>query len=138
MQRDRLVVRTGGGLSSLLALHLALSLGACAHEGPRGPGESADRKGPEAGLRDDGPFPRARRIEMVFDRRTGVYLIVRHPGHYFDGDRFYRRLGERWQAAPEIQGPWQHVEPGSLPQGLRPSAPGGAPVRPADRPREGA
>lgn len=55
---------------------------------------------------------------MVFDERLALYLIMDHPGHYFDGTRYYRTLGERWQVSRHLDGPWAFVPRDDLPPGL--------------------
>jgi hypothetical protein len=54
----------------------------------------------------------------VFDSKTGLYLVLHNPGHYHDGKRYYRKLGERWQVSANLDGPWTFVAREDLPRGL--------------------
>ena len=58
-------------------------------------------------------------LELVYDSGRGVYVVVELPNHYFFEGRYYRILGNQWQAAIHVDGPWQSVSEESLPPGLR-------------------
>ncbi len=58
-------------------------------------------------------------VELVFKSEIGVYVVVGHPGHYWDGQRYYRGSDGRWHVSVHLQGPWGSVAVDDVPPGLR-------------------
>jgi hypothetical protein len=58
-------------------------------------------------------------VELVFDSKIGIYVVVGRPGHYFHRDRYYRSYDGRWQVSVAVSGPWNVVSVSKLPPGLR-------------------
>jgi hypothetical protein len=60
-----------------------------------------------------------RDVELVYDSRMAVYVVNRHPQHYFDADRFYRCRANVWEVSLSIEGPWGVTTIEQLPAGLQ-------------------
>ncbi|MFQ5698723.1 MAG: hypothetical protein ACE5IL_10630 [Myxococcota bacterium] len=60
-------------------------------------------------------------VELVFDRRLGIYLLVGLADYYYDGHRYYRRHRGQWQVSLELGRGWTRITVGGLPRGLRAS-----------------
>ena len=58
-------------------------------------------------------------VELRYDAGLGVYLVVRHPGHYFRGELFFRQVSGFWTASAGIDGPWWTIAVEDVPLGLR-------------------
>lgn len=60
-------------------------------------------------------------VEVVFQAKSGVYVVVGMPNHYYcDRNNLFYRLGpEGWQASAGVDGGWTYVTDKSLPPGLR-------------------
>jgi hypothetical protein len=58
-------------------------------------------------------------VELVFDSSIGVYVVVGHPGHYYDKGYFYRLEGGLWEMSLSLDGHWKIASEKSLPAGLR-------------------
>ena len=58
-------------------------------------------------------------VDLRYDARLGVYLVVRHPGRYFRGELFYRQLNGSWSASAGVDGPWWTIAVEDVPLGLR-------------------
>lgn len=57
-------------------------------------------------------------VDLVFDARLGVYVVVGLDGVYFHADHFYRPFEGGWQVSLEPDRAWSHAEPAKLPPGL--------------------
>jgi hypothetical protein len=55
----------------------------------------------------------------VFDSRIGVYIVVGHPNHYYDGKRYYRLSGQSWQVSVRLDGAWVTIASQEVPARLR-------------------
>lgn len=58
-------------------------------------------------------------VELVFDAKLGVYVVLGHDHYFFHGDRFYRDHDGRWLVSAQFHGPWVSVAVTDLPSGLR-------------------
>ena len=58
-------------------------------------------------------------VEMVWDSRKGVYVVIGHSGHYFSNDLYYRVGGEHWEISSGINGPWRVTDYSKIPPGLQ-------------------
>ena len=58
-------------------------------------------------------------MELAYDSGRSVYVVVGLPSHYYCGGHFYRFQSARWEASPEVAGPWKPISQESLPPGLR-------------------
>jgi hypothetical protein len=58
-------------------------------------------------------------VELVFDTKMGVYVVVGHVDHWFCDDHYYRTAHGAWYVASRFDGPWKVVEVSGLPAGLR-------------------
>jgi hypothetical protein len=58
-------------------------------------------------------------VELVFDSKRGVYLVVGIPGCYFHDGVYYRRASQQWQMTFTISGVWKSIGDGAVPEGLR-------------------
>lgn len=82
---------------------------------------------PSTTVRKNGPPPHApahgyRRkhrdgVELVFDRKIGVYVVVGHAHIYFHDDHFYR-FADGWQISARFGGKWIAVRSDRVPPGL--------------------
>jgi hypothetical protein len=57
-------------------------------------------------------------VDLVFDTKVGVYVVVGHVDHWFFDDHYYRVAHGAWYVAPRFDGPWKVVEVSHLPAGL--------------------
>lgn len=58
-------------------------------------------------------------IELVYDSRQGVYIVVGLPNHYYHNGYFYRLRGTEWEVSLQINGGWVSVSEKSIPPGLQ-------------------
>jgi hypothetical protein len=58
-------------------------------------------------------------VELVFDGKLGVYVVLGHDHHFFHGDRFYRQHDGKWLVSAQFHGPWVTLAVTDLPSGLR-------------------
>ena len=58
-------------------------------------------------------------VELRFDSGLGVYVVFGHEGHYFHGDRYYRRIDGDWRVSISVDGPWWDVRLDAVPPGIR-------------------
>ncbi len=109
--------------STLVAILAALAMTAigCAHV------HHHQKPSSHARAREAGPPPHApahgyrhkhRNVELVFDADIDVYVVVGHPNHYHDGERYYRRTGGRWQMSTSLDGVWITASMREVPPGL--------------------
>jgi hypothetical protein len=59
------------------------------------------------------------RVELVFESKLGVYVVVGHADHWYCDDHYYRAARGAWYVATRFEGPWKLVEVAHLPAGLR-------------------
>jgi hypothetical protein len=84
---------------------------------------------PAAVWRGHGPPPHApahgyraknqQDVQLMFDSRLGVYIVLDLPGVYFWSDVYYRQAKEGWERCDRLDGGWIAVADTSLPPGLR-------------------
>ncbi len=59
-------------------------------------------------------------VAIEFDSGLGVYVVIGHRDHYWDGKHYLRWTDERWEASVEFESGWAVVASNSeLPPGLR-------------------
>ncbi len=58
-------------------------------------------------------------VELIFDSRVGVYLVVGRPQHYFSGGRYLRIRDGVWQVSGHIERGWARMPIEKVPKGLR-------------------
>jgi hypothetical protein len=63
--------------------------------------------------------PQAADVQLVFDSDLDVYVVIGHPGHYHDGQRFYRKHKGRWWVSAELHDHWVVIGNRHLPPGLQ-------------------
>jgi hypothetical protein len=61
---------------------------------------------------------RHRQVELVYDAGCGAYVVVGLPHHFFQDERFYRRVDGRWQASMDLDEGWLAVDEGQVPRGI--------------------
>ncbi len=121
--------RSIGSALALLAVALLLSQAACVvHHHGRDPravvvhrdDASAQIPGPPPWAPAHGHRHKHRQgVELRYDAGRGVYFVIGHPGHYFRGELFYRKLSGTWTAGAGIDGPWWTIAVEDVPLGLR-------------------
>jgi len=80
---------------------------------PPGPPPHAPAYGRRAA---DGNTPT---VELRFDPALGVHVVVGYPGIYFDDGVYLQIGGDGWLASAALDGPWNPVDAGKVPPGLR-------------------
>jgi hypothetical protein len=123
----RLAVSAAGAALVLSTLSGCFLFGSPSEERPLENTAKAAEPSPPPWAPERGRPRRSSDIELVFDSKTGLYLVLHNPGHYYDGKRYYRRLGERWQVSAHLDGPWTFVARDALPRGLAAGAEHAAP-----------
>jgi hypothetical protein len=58
-------------------------------------------------------------VEIVYDSRLGVYVVVGRPHHYFHDGRYLRTRSGVWEASATLDGGWLVVGSGQIPATLR-------------------
>jgi hypothetical protein len=59
-------------------------------------------------------------LVLEFDRDLGVHVVIGHRDHYWDGGRYLRWTGERWEASVAFEGGWVVIASGAdVPPALR-------------------
>jgi hypothetical protein len=58
-------------------------------------------------------------VELVYDSRRGVYVVVGLPDHYYYDGHFFRIRGARWEVSLNTTHGWKPVHEDSIPPGLR-------------------
>ena len=84
---------------------------------------------PGINKKHDGPPPHApahgyrykhqNGVELVYESKIGVYVVVGYTEHYFYKDRYYRWNGASWEVSSKIKKGWAPVSEKKLPPGLR-------------------
>lgn len=59
-------------------------------------------------------------VELVYDSRTQVYVVVGASNHYFSDGFYFRYTGGYWEIAASLGGAWTRVAVDRIPEGLRP------------------
>ena len=85
-----------------------------AHVHQPGPPPHAPAHGYRHKHRDGGAV-----VQLEYDSRIGVYVVVGRPDHYFHAGRYYRLHSARWVASAHVNGPWRITVVADLPEGLR-------------------
>ncbi len=58
-------------------------------------------------------------VELVYDAKRGVYVVVEFTNHFYFRGYYYRHKESWWEISVHIGGPWKVVAEKSLPEGLR-------------------
>ena len=58
-------------------------------------------------------------VELVYDSKMGVYVIVGFPNHYYYNDHYFRLGNDTWEISAHIKGPWIVASEDVLPSGLK-------------------
>ena len=58
-------------------------------------------------------------VEIVFDAKLEVYILVGYSDYYYHGEHYYRVHDDGWQVSVQVAGSWEAVEEEKLPPGLR-------------------
>ena len=48
-------------------------------------------------------------LAIEFDSGLGVYVVLGHRDHYWDGEHYLRWTGESWEASVDFEGRWAVV-----------------------------
>jgi hypothetical protein len=103
----------------ILVALLTLALPSCVHHHHRSVAPRAKKAGPPPWAPAHGyRHKHAEGVDLVFDARSGVYVVVGFEHHYFYRDGFYRGSGSSWQLSARIGGPWVRIDVSDLPHGL--------------------
>ena len=62
-------------------------------------------------------------VDLEFDARRDVYIVINHHDHYFHDDHFYRVIDRAWKRSKHISGPWIEAPSDIIPPGLPPLPP---------------
>ena len=57
-------------------------------------------------------------VELVFDSKLSLYVVVGWPGYYFHSGSFYRQIDGRWHVSARLHSGWVTAAPKKLPPGL--------------------
>ena len=108
---------------AVVSVVLVLALSSCSSvEVRRTPQRKKVGNGPPAHAKAHGwRRKHASGVEFVYHSKSGVYVVVGMPNHYYcDCNDYFYKLGPLgWQASASIDGGWTYVTDKSLPQGLR-------------------
>ena len=113
-----MVYGTFGRGVALLAL-LALASMGCAnvsHHHPKNAAQ-AKRRGPPPHAPAHGYRHKHGDSELIFDTKLGVYIVLGHDHHYFDGSHYFRWV-DGWQVSKNLRGSWTTISTGDVPPGL--------------------
>jgi hypothetical protein len=58
-------------------------------------------------------------VELVYNSKLGVYVVVGFPNHYYCKDHYFRLSSENWEISTHIKGPWIVASVDLLPSGLK-------------------
>lgn len=58
-------------------------------------------------------------LEMRFDTGLGVYVVLRHPLHFFWNGIYYRKRGNLWETSRKMNKKWKSIKKQKLPKGLK-------------------
>ncbi len=58
-------------------------------------------------------------VDLVFDTKLGVYVVVGHVDYWYSDQHYFRTAHGAWYVASRFDGPWTVVEVATLPAGLR-------------------
>jgi hypothetical protein len=61
-------------------------------------------------------------VELIYDAELKVYVVAKHPHHYYRDDCYYREGRKGWEISASIEGPWKAVADDKLPSGLQKKA----------------
>ena len=53
--------------------------------------------------------------DLVYDEPLGVYVVVGHPALWFLDGTYFRVVGERWEIATAVAGPWRVARVDAVP-----------------------
>lgn len=121
-------LKTSNAAVILAALALALASTGCArhrhHHHPAPVVVEKGRAGPPAHAPAHGYRTKhgEGHVELVFDSRLGVHVVVGHPDHYHHGSHYYKRTRDHWYVSSRINGGWAVVKVDRLPKALRKAA----------------
>ncbi len=57
-------------------------------------------------------------VELVFDSRVGVYVVVGQANHYFHNAHYFRLVGGVWHISAALDRGWTPVASKKVPKGL--------------------
>jgi hypothetical protein len=107
---------------AVVSVVLVLALGSCSSVEVRRTSQKKMGHGPPAHAKAHGYRRKhASGVELVYQSKSGVYVVVGMPNHYYcDCNDYFYKLGPLgWQASASIDGGWTYVTDKSLPPGLR-------------------
>ncbi|MDA1309664.1 MAG: hypothetical protein O2985_08665 [Proteobacteria bacterium] len=58
-------------------------------------------------------------VDMSYDQRLGVYVVVGRPNYYYWDRQYFRYYGDHWQRSERIDSRWIDGDTRSLPPGLQ-------------------
>ena len=58
-------------------------------------------------------------VELVYDSGRGIYVVIDFPNHYYFKGHYYRLGENQWEVSVSLEGPWEFILYGELPEGLR-------------------
>jgi len=70
-------------------------------------------------------------VELVFDTKLGVYVVVGWPGHYYRDGAYYRQINRRWHKSARLDTGWVKIDTKKVPPGLAKKKRGKKGPRPA-------
>ncbi|MEE9280741.1 MAG: hypothetical protein V3V67_11255 [Myxococcota bacterium] len=113
---------------ALVLVALGAVLGGCAVQHLR-PATHRHPRASSARVHEPGPPPRAPAhgyrhkqhggVELVFDAKIGVYVVIGHSGHYFRDGYYLRLVDGVWQISAALDRGWAVVPSDRIPKGLR-------------------
>jgi hypothetical protein len=58
-------------------------------------------------------------LEIIFDSKLGVYIMMDYPMHYYWDNRYYRKQKDKWETSIDINKKWKSIDKQQLPKGLQ-------------------
>ncbi len=105
-----LLLLVGSGLNCTKASHKPPATAIILKKGP-GPPPHAPAHGYRAKTSDG--------IEIVYDSKLGVYVVVGLSSHYYYDGLYYRFNGGHWEASAKFHDSWEVVAEYKVPPALR-------------------
>ena len=57
-------------------------------------------------------------VELVFNTKLGVYVVVGWPGHYYRDGHYYRQINRLWHKSVQLDTGWVKINTQKVPRGL--------------------